>query len=230
MVSDSSLDSDNMTDSEKITETVEMVLTDENKITLSRELFNAVRYGIKSQVSGLLEKFPELANITDNQGYTCAHWAAKKGDCEMLQMLFSFGASLNQPTISDAKMMPIHWAASDGKISSLHFLLEKRQDINIQDANGCTPVVIAAQHNQLQSVIYLIKNGADTTLRDNNGDTVLHWGAYKGYVEMVGLLTFMLPHELNSEDTFGQVSVRVIVRVRGRIRGSVRANVKDRVR
>ena len=45
-------------------------------------------------------------------------------------------------------MLPIHWAASDGKIASIRFLLDRRQDINAQDCNGCTPLVIAAQHNQ----------------------------------------------------------------------------------
>jgi ankyrin repeat protein len=156
------------------------ILSDADRIILSRELFNAVRYGITSQAIGLLAKHPVLANLPDIQGYTCAHWAAKKGDREMFQVLSDHGALLNVPTTSEAKMMPIHWAASDGKIASLIFLLEKRQDINAQDGNGCTPVVIAAQHNQLECVIYLIKNGADTSLRDMNGDNALHWGAYKG--------------------------------------------------
>ena len=180
-------------------------LTDDDRSALLRELFNSVRFGIKSQVLMLLGAYPELANLSDNQGFSCVHWAAKKGDCEMLQILADSGASLNQPTLSEARMMPIHWAASDGKVSSLAFLLEKRQDINAQDANGCTPVVIAAQHNQLHCVVYLIKNGADTTLRDTNGDNVLHWAAYKGFMRIVGVLTYLLPHELDSEDTFGQV-------------------------
>jgi ankyrin repeat protein len=185
------------------------ILSDADRIVLSRELFNAVRYGIKLQAIGLLEKHPILANMPDIQGYTCAHWAAKKGDREMFQILSEHGGLLNVPTTSEAKMMPIHWAASDGKIASLIFLLEKRQDINAQDGNGCTPVVIAAQHNQLECVIYLIKNGADTTLRDMNGDNALHWGAYKGFVEMVGLLTFLIPHEVNTEDNFGQTPLHL---------------------
>ncbi len=100
----------------------------------------------------------------------------------------------------------MHWAASDGKIASLQFFLDHRQDINAQDANGCSPVVIATQYNQVSSVIYLTKNGADLTLKDNNGDTPVHWAAYKGFEELVGLLLHFQPHDLNSEDVFGQVS------------------------
>ena len=181
-------------------------LPDSDKAVVLRELFNSIRYGIKSQVVLLLQAYPDLANLTDTQGFSSIHWAAKKGDRELLQILFDSGASLDQPTASDSKMMPMHWAASDGKVSSLAFLLEKRQDINAQDANGCTPVVVAAQHDQLDCVIFLIKNGADTTLRDTNGDTALHWGAYKGYTGMVGLLSYLLPQDLDCEDTFGQVT------------------------
>jgi ankyrin repeat protein len=126
----------------------------------------------------------------------------------MLQILYDYGANLGFPTQSDASMLPIHWAASEGKISSIRFLLDKRQDINAQDGNGCTPVVIATQHNNAACVIYLIKNGADMTLRDSNGDTALHWAAYKGYIEMVGLLTYFMPHEVDSDDVFGQVPLR----------------------
>ena len=65
-------------------------------------------------------------------------------------------------------------------MSSIAFFLRHREDINTQDANGCTPVIISTQHNYHQCVAYLIQNGADMSLRDNNGDTALHWAAYKG--------------------------------------------------
>jgi len=101
-------------------------------------------------------------------------------------------------------MLPIHWAASDGKIASIRFLLERRQDINAQDSNGCTPVVIAAQHNQAGCVIFLVKNGCDLQLRDSNGDTALHWAAYKGHLELVGLLSYLSPETVNVIDYYGQ--------------------------
>lgn len=148
-------------------------------------------------------------SLIDLNSYTVVHWACKKGDIEMLELLSDFGALLNLPTTSEAKMYPIHWGASDGKISSLNFLLEKKQDINVLDANGCTPLIIASQHNQIDAVIYLIKNGADTTVKDVNGDNCFHWACYKGYIEMVGLLSFLLPHEINSVDTFQQTPLHL---------------------
>ena len=107
-------------------------------------------------------------------------------------------------------MLPIHWAASDGKIASLTFLLDKRRnDINKQDSSGSTPVIIAAQHNQIDCVAYLIKNGADLSIKDRNGDGILHWAAYKGYTQMAGLITYLTTTELENEDVYGQAPVHL---------------------
>ena len=77
----------------------------------------------------------------DTSGFSLVHWAAKKGDIETLSILHENGANLNIPTSFDAKMLPIHWAASDGKIASIrfncvitgvhHYILNKRRWIKI---------------------------------------------------------------------------------------------------
>jgi Ankyrin repeats (3 copies) len=95
--------------------------------------------------------------------------------------------------------------ASDGKIAALRFLLDHREDINSQDANGCTPLIIAAQHEQAIAIVFLIKNGCDTTLRDCNGDSALHWAAYKGFNEILALLAHQMANDIDSTDEFGQV-------------------------
>lgn len=109
----------------------------------------------------------------------------------------------------DARMKPVHWAASDGKLLSIKFFFDHRFDINAQDANGCTPVIIASQYNRISTVIYLIKNGADLTLKDVNGDTALHWAAYKGHEEMCGLLLHLSPRDLEEADVFGQTPLHL---------------------
>lgn len=86
----------------------------------------------------------------------------------------------------------------------MRYILRHRQDLNVADANGCSPIIIAAQYNQSNAVVFLLQSGADLSLRDNNGDTALHWAAYKGYVELIGLLAHRMPQEINSPDIFGQ--------------------------
>jgi hypothetical protein len=89
---------------------------------------------------------------------------------------------LDVASTGDPHMLPIHWAASDGKIKSLkcvfrvvlhlvrslhdeypfwdafgRFFLDSRVNLNALDGNGCTPVVIATQYNQVNAVAFLVK-------------------------------------------------------------------------
>ena len=133
------------------------------------------------------------------------HWAAKRGDYDVLSQLQESGARLDTQASFDTQMRPIHWAASDGKLKSVKFLLDQRQDINAQDGNGCSPVIIAAQYGKVEMVVYLVKNGADLHQRDVNGDTALHWAAYKGFEEVAGVLMHLTPQFKDLPDNYGQV-------------------------
>ena len=67
------------------------------------------------------EKYNDSMLITDSydrDGYTCSHWAAKKGDIQMLQLLLEFKSTLSEATHNESKMLPIHWGASDGRIET----------------------------------------------------------------------------------------------------------------
>eukprot|EP01036_Dinobryon_divergens_P024633 gene24633-33102_t len=173
------------------------------------DLFNSIRYGTWDHIVFIVERDKSLVQKLDSEGHTCIHWAAKRGDYEILKYLHSAGAALDIASTGDPRMMPIHWAASDGKIKSLKFFLDSRVDINALDGNGCTPVVTATQYNQVNAVAFFIKSGADMTLRDNNGDSALHWAAYKGYEELCGLLIHCMPQELDFADTFGQTPLHL---------------------
>jgi ankyrin repeat protein len=123
-----------------------------------------------------------------------------------LYQLRQSGAELDTAASYDTQMRPIHWAASDGRMKSLKFLLDHRCDINAQDGNGCSPVIIAAQYGRVEAIVYLVKNGADLNQRDMNGDTALHWAAYKGYEEAAGVLMHFVPQFKDLPDNFGQVT------------------------
>lgn len=174
------------------------------------ELMNAVRYGTRTHISYILDTNKNLIDQYDEQGSTCFHWAAKRGDYDILDLLKSYyGSVLDVAANCENQMRPVHWAASDGKIQSMRFFMDNRMDINCLDANGCSPLAVAVQYMQTDTALYLMKNGADLSLKDNNGDTPLHWAAYKGSEELVGLLMYFMPRELDTEDKFGQTATHL---------------------
>lgn len=141
----------------------------------------------------------------DKDGNYAAHWAAKSGNTEMLQLLKEKGANMGVVAKSNTGMTPLHWAASEGKILSLRFLLDIGLNPDQQDSAGCTPFIIASQHEQLSAVIFLAKYGVNVSMVDTNGDTALHWAAYKGNLELVGYLSYVMEAFLDTKDIYGQV-------------------------
>jgi curved DNA-binding protein CbpA len=183
-----------------------------------KDLITSVKFGLRSEITRHLYHYPDMVNDFDEQGYTAVHWAAKSGNVSILQTLFINGAKMNLMSKSQDPMAPIHWAASDGKIGTIRYLLDNNVSINVQDSKGCTPVVIAAQHDQHTCVTFLAKNGADMSLGDDNRDTALHWAAYKGYAQLIGLLTYLCPGGLNVPDAYGQTPLHLAA-----LRGNVDA-------
>jgi len=83
----------------------------------------------------------------------------------------------------------LHWAAWDGRTSSVKKLLAKGADVNARAKNGSTPLHDAALHGRTETVKILIANGADVNATDyDNKATPLHDAASAGHPETVKVL------------------------------------------
>lgn len=83
--------------------------------------------------------------------------------------------------------------------------------IDAEDASGCTPLLIASQYGHPDLAAFLIRRGANPHAVDSSRDTALHWAAYKGSVEVCGMLLHLLGVEgqLDSQDAFGQTPLHL---------------------
>jgi hypothetical protein len=83
--------------------------------------------------------------------------------------------------------------------------------IDAQDSSGCTPLLIASQYGHPDLAAFLIRRGANPHAVDSSRDTALHWAAYKGSVEVCGMLLHLLGAEgqLDSLDAFGQTPLHL---------------------
>ena len=90
------------------------------------------------------------------------------------------------------------WAAQDGYLAMVRFLMAEGEDIHIRDANSWTALTWAAQGGHLAVVKFLVDLGAEVNAQNNSGETALTWAVQglqleggkkrKGYEEVVALL------------------------------------------
>jgi ankyrin repeat protein len=77
------------------------------------------------------------------------------------------------------------------------------------DANGNTPLLTAARDGHATLVAFLLRNHADYSICDLSGESALHWAAYKGHVDVVALLVFLVPEYLDFPDRYGQTPLHL---------------------
>ena len=73
--------------------------------------------GFASKVQELLNEAEDphaLVNMTDDGGHTVMHWAAKRGDMDIFEMLADHRAPLFTPSQDAVGMQPMHWACTEG--------------------------------------------------------------------------------------------------------------------
>src|SRR5215471_11365847 len=66
-------------------------------------------------------------------------------------------------------------------------LLQQGADINVRDAQGRTPVMIATYQHNTDMVRALLQAGADVNIRDNNKENPLLHSAAKGWLDILKL-------------------------------------------
>jgi len=123
-------------------------------------------------------------------GFTPAHYAAFNGQLEALKLLFSYGAPLDLPDNNND--LPIHWAAKEGHLPIIQYLIEaktkgiffKESDptiVNRKGAYGRTPLHRAVFNRRYEAVELLLEKGSDCRMgaklesgEDEQGETPIH--------------------------------------------------------
>ena len=125
---------------------------------------------------------------------------------------------VHRPTKDETAMTALHWACTlDHALPVVKALLDVAsaaphggQVVEIRDATGCTPLLIAAQHGHVETCAYLIQRaGADLQAQDNSKDSATHWAAYKGSEQVLGLLSFYDTRQLMTADAYGQTPLHL---------------------
>lgn len=120
----------------------------------------------------LLERNASV-NVKDSAGFTPLQWAFKKLDAKAARALISRGAELTHTDEADNTFLHSCMLFPAALGALLLDLLDRGVDIDRQNKNGNTALVIAANNKDLESMKMLLHCGADMNLRNDNGSTAL---------------------------------------------------------
>ncbi|CAG9316375.1 unnamed protein product [Blepharisma stoltei] len=109
----------------------------------SEDFIKAVKAGRVMDVQKLFTSNKKLVHIVDSVGETPLHWAVKRNDKAMAQLLIVNGAKINEVDIS--RRSPVFLAAKLDFPEMVKILLDAGADVNIPSMNGLTLFDIAKE-------------------------------------------------------------------------------------
>jgi len=167
---------------------------EEKMMLKEKELIKAVRTYDYAMAEKLLKEGVNV-NCTfvedKNEGkvdYTPLTVATKQSDTEMMKILISAGADLEQTA---QNLTPLSIAIYDGSLEKIDLLVKSGANLNSVNIwlSSHTPLTFAIKCNQTKELIeLLLELGADINGRNWNGDSAVMCAAIEGNAEIVKLL------------------------------------------
>ena len=147
----------------------------------------AAMSGDRETVRSLLKEGADV-NAAMGDGMTALHWAAKKGDADLAQMLLYAGANV-KATTRLGNYTPLIMASETGNAKMIEMLLKAGADPKVATVNGTTPLMLAAVSGRADAVKLLLDSGADANATENaRGETALMFAANYNRVDAIKAL------------------------------------------
>lgn len=165
-------------------------LNAEGNKDIPNALYGASAKGHRSMVAKLLN-YGADPNKYDKFGRSALEAAIQGGHPDVVQLLLNNKATLNRASSTglDLGVSALHMAAQGGHKALVQQLLKRRAvDVNYQDKDGLSPLLMAAIRGYEAIVQLLLKKGIDTSLTDKDGMTALMMAVKGGHQSLVVLL------------------------------------------
>ena len=135
------------------------------------------------RLTNFLLKLNANPNLRNQYGETAIMLASYHGRTDMVKQLYSKGAEIHH-----AGWNPLIYAATNGFLDIIRFLLDAKADIDATSPNGTTALMMAVRGNHYTVAELLLERGANVNIRNENGEHSLNWAEKAGYFSIVSLL------------------------------------------
>lgn len=174
----------------------------------NRNSFTALHFACLTGQSQIVEMlFDNGADINIQEyrgGMTPLLCACHAGFASLAMRLVEIGADISM-TSYDGRT-PLHYAAINGSVELIDFLLSLRFDINHPSLEDITPVLDACSCGNVAVVQHLVVRGAVMNVVTKTGRNALHMACASNSIEMVQWIVAEQRHLMNSNDYSGMTA------------------------
>ena len=132
-------------------------------------------------------------SVSDYQGNTSIHLAAKTGATNLLIFLLECGSDCDTPNI--LVRTPLHLACTENQEEAVEALLRHGASVNVADKEGVTPLMVAAKLGSVPLVEMLIDNGANISPVDASKWTAADYARFTNHNQLHHRLKTLLDKE-----------------------------------
>jgi len=124
-------------------------------------------------------------SVNEKTGESILSIAAGQANLPLAQLLLEHDAD---PNFTGTTAWPIELAAGRGCTELVELLLDHDAETEVQDEDGCTPLIAAAAGGHLEIVNLLLEAGANARHKDRYGKRAILFAAEKAHMEIVETL------------------------------------------
>jgi ankyrin repeat protein len=132
----------------------------------STSVADAAMRGDRADVAAMIKQGADV-NTPQGDGVTALHWAARRGDADLVAVLLGAGANARAVTTFGA-YTPLHLAAEHGSAAVVSALVRAGAIVDAKSSTGATPLMLAAAAGDPASVSALVDGGADVNARESD--------------------------------------------------------------